>query len=186
MTLKANIPQSFSAGDTFKATISDDQYPASQGWSLSFAIANGSAAKTATATASGDAFDLTVPATTTSSWPTGAYTYTLAVTKGSERFTLATGPIRVLPNLATGSPVDGRSHARKMLDAIEAYLENQATGNQIDIVESAVDTRKIRKGDKSELLVLRDRYRAEVNAEAQADQVKLGKASGRNLNVRFG
>jgi len=186
MTLKANLPSSFTVGDTFKATISDDRYPASEGWSLTFAIANGSAAKTASASASGNDFDLTVAGSTTNTWVAGNYTYTLAVTKGAERYTLATGPIQVLPNLASGSPIDGRSHARKMLDAIDAYLENQATGSQIDIVESAIDMRRVKREGKGELIKLRDRYRAEVLAEDQADKIRQGQASGRNLQVRFG
>lgn len=186
MTLSANLPSSFSVGDTLKATISDSRYPASEGWALTFAIANGSAAKTASAAASGNDYDLTVAGSVTGTWAAGTYTYTLAVTKGAERYTLATGPITLLPNLAAGTPIDGRSHARKMLDAIEAYLENQATGSQIDIIESAIDMRRVKREGKGELIKLRDRYRAEVNAEDQADKIKLGQSSGRNLQVRFG
>ena len=73
-----------------------------------------------------------------------------------------------------------------MLDAIDAYLENQATGSQIDIVESAIDMRRVKREGKGELIKLRDRYRAEVLAEDQADKIRQGQASGRNLQVRFG
>lgn len=181
-----NLPASFTVGDTLTATVTSKEYPASKGWALQFTITNGESTKTAAATADGDNYAINVPAATTATWSAGAYTFTLAVTNASgERHTIANGPIKLTPNLASGAPFDARSHARKILDAIEAYLENQATNGQMEILETQFDMRRMKREGKAEFIKLRNLYRAEVLAEEQAARAAQGLSTGKTLRVRF-
>ena len=98
----------------------------------------------------------------TAGWAPGTYKVTEYVTSATERQTLSTQPLRILPNLAAASAgADTRTHARKTLDAIEGWLETRAPGYAL----IWVDGRKLENRSIPDLLVLRDRYRAEVAAE---------------------
>ena len=75
-----------------------------------------------------------------------------------------------------------------MLDAIEALLENRATSSQIDIVKaqhgSQNGDRAIER-DTEQLLVLRDRYKAEVDSEERAASLARGERVPSSIKVRF-
>lgn len=156
-------PSELWAGDTvqWRRTIPD--YPAGDGWTLRYTLISPTAAYSVTASASGNDYVVNEDAATTSAWLAGRYTLTEYVVKGSERYTLATTQVRVDPNLASAATgVDTRTHARKVLDAIEAWLESRAP------VAGALELagRKIQNYPLTDLLALRDRYRAEVQRES--------------------
>lgn len=168
-------PAELRAGDTARWTRDLGDYPASQGWTLSYTLVTSTAAHSFSATANGDAFDVTVAAAVTAAWAAGHYQLQEYVAKSGERYTLATTPLRILPNLAAVvSGLDVRSHARKVLDAINAWLEAKApTAASFEIAG-----RKLQNYSLADLLALRDRYRAEV---AREDQVAAGGAPARIL-----
>lgn len=74
------------------------------------------------------------------------------------------------------------SHATTMLAAIEAVLEGRITS---DIEQYSIAGRQITKIPITELLVLRDRYKAEVAREEAAASLELGEKSKRTIKVRF-
>jgi hypothetical protein len=165
--LPSSVPGRITAGDTAKWQRNFAGYPASQGWALQYTLISKTAVfNFSGATADGDAFDVTIPASTTNGWAADDYTVQEYVSKGSERFTIGTTLLRILPNIAaiTTGGLDTRSHARKLLDAIEAWLESQAP------VAGAMEIngRKISYYPIAELLKLRDRYRMEVINEVSA------------------
>jgi hypothetical protein len=112
--------------------------------------------------ADGDANVFTIAATTTSGWAAGRYVLTEFVTNGSERYTLDSCDLQVLPDLASATTAtDTRTHARKVLDAIEAWLESKApTAGAFEHAGIKIQNYPI-----ADLLALRDRYRAEVRRE---------------------
>ena len=174
--ISADIPAELRAGDTAKWQRSFSDYPASAGWALSYTLAGSAGVFSANAAADGDGFLVTIAATTTTAWPAGSYQITEYVTLGLERYTLNTRPLRILANLVGSAAADTRSHARKMLEAIEAYLENKApTAASVEIAG-----RKIVNYSLTELLALRSQYRFEVNQES-----RLGNKFGSKLLVRF-
>ena len=156
-------PTEIRAGDTVQWRRTLPDYLAGDGWSLRYALVSASAAYNATAASDGDDHLLTVAATTTAGWAPGRYALTEYVVKGAERFTLATTQLQVLPDLAAASSgLDTRTHARKVLDAIEAGLESKApVAGMLEIAG-----RRIQHYPLGDLLALRDRYRAEVRREA--------------------
>jgi len=74
------------------------------------------------------------------------------------------------------------SHAKTMLDAIEAVLEGRITS---DIEEYTIAGRQITKIPIIELKKLRDEYRAEYKKEQRIQNIKLGKSGSHKMHVRF-
>ncbi len=173
------------AGDTLDFTTSVPDYLASAGWTLKYRLAprvSGTPIDI-TATASGDDHRVTVNATTTAGWAAGWYAWTAYVEKAAERYTVDRGDLQIRAastSLAAGT--DNRTHARKVLDAIEAVLENRAT---LDQEEYAIAGRSLKRTPIEELMVLRDRYKAEVKSEVLAERLAAGLSGNNRLVVRF-
>jgi hypothetical protein len=156
------FPLSIPAGVTFERSLCLDDYPASDGWSLTVAL-RGPQAINLTSTADGDQHDLTASAATTATWTAGLYSYSIRATKAGEVHQIEQGTIEIEPDVAAiATGVDQRSHARRTLDAIEALLENRAT---IDQERYRINNRELYRMPIAELLKFRDQYRAEVQRE---------------------
>jgi hypothetical protein len=177
--IPSEIPAELRAGDTHKWTRSHPSYPASAGWVMAYVLVGPAGVFNFAATADGDDFAITVAASVSATWAAGVYTLTESVTLAGERYSTATKSVRVLANLAGAvAASDTRSHARRMLDAIEAWLELKApTSESVEIAG-----RKISNYPLVDLLALRDKYRFEVSLESG---VKPG-GFGRKVLVRFG
>lgn len=184
MTESSTIePSSIRAGDTITWRKNLADYPASA-WTLVYTLINSIAKITITGSSDGVEHVINVPATTSDDYTAGKYDYVAHVTDGTDRITVASGRMDVLPNLAAATTYDNRSHARKMLDAIEALLLNNATVGQIDWLEIQLNNRRIQK-EPDKLLVLRDRYRAEVANEERAERLRQGLDTGRRIQTRL-
>ena len=125
MATPTTEPDLIVAGDTAKWLRSLDDYPASGSWVLSYTLVSAAQRYTFSATASGADHLVTVAATTTATWVAGTYTWRAQVSKAGEVYTVGTGSLTVRPSFATAT--DGRSHARRTLEAIEAVIEGRAT-----------------------------------------------------------
>ncbi len=176
-------PAKVAAGDTWRWKRTDlaAEYPASDGWALTYVLLNASAKITFAASADGDAFLIHEAAADTISRAAGSYTWEASVAKGVDRFRVGTGTMEVGPDFHSVASLDMRSHARKALAAIEAVIERRAAKDQ---QEYAIDGRSLKRTPIADLLVLRDRYKREVEREEQAE--RLGRVSGRMVVTRFG
>jgi hypothetical protein len=163
--IPSSIPFEIRVGDTTRWRRDFADYPASAGWSLAYTLIGSAGAQAFSAVADGDGFTITISAVDSSTWTAGSYTVTEYVTNGAERVTLNSVPVRVLADLAAATAAaDLRTHARKVLDAIEAWLESKApTSAGFEIAG-----RKLQNYPLADLLKLRDRYRAEVLREERA------------------
>lgn len=180
----STIPQSFRAGDTLTWLRTLRDYPADAGWALSYRLIGATQTIDVSASAEGVSHRVNVPAATTAAWPSGEYVWMELVTRGADRHTLGSGVLRVDPDpAAINAGDDLRSHARRVLDAIEAVIEGRAS----EADESfEIDGVALRYRPIADLLALRDRYRQEVRAERAAEQVAAGLLSGRKrVLVRF-
>ncbi|MDZ7804320.1 hypothetical protein [Thiohalophilus sp.] len=125
-------PTKFAAGDTLQWKRSLAAYPASAGWTLHYALFNAAGAYTIDSTADGDDHAIDVPSTTTAGWTPGRYNWSAYVTHtDGRRQSLFSGGLLIEPDLTSDEAYDGRSHARKMLDAIEATIEGRATAKDM-------------------------------------------------------
>ena len=173
------------AGDTLDFTTSAPDYPASSGWSLKYRLAPRSTgtAIDITATASGDDYAIQVTATATAAWAPGYYSWVAFVEKASERYTVGSGQLEIRAASSTlAAGTDGRTHARKVLDAIEAVLEGRATKDQ---EEYAINGRSLKRTPIEELMKMRQLYRNEVAGEDAAANLAAGLGSARKVQVRL-
>jgi hypothetical protein len=178
-------PARLVAGDSLLLRKRPSAYPASDGWSLSYTVrlAKGGASASFTATVDSGDFVLSVDSVITSGWLPGTYQVVGFVTKDSERHTVFSGTLEVLPGLDLSGPeVDLRTHARRVLDMIELTLEGRASN---DILDSVIDQTTFRRLTPEQLLVMRDRYAGLVRTETAQAAVNAGRATGRRILARF-
>lgn len=157
--MEQTAPPSIVAGDSASWRVTLPEYPAGD-WTLRYSLINANALHTIEASADGDEYLVTLAPATTAGWAPGRYEVTAYVESATERHTLGHGHIQIQPNPVSG-PRDTRSHARKVLDAIESFLETgDIMAGQVQIAD-----RRIANIPIPDLLSLRDRYRAEVKRE---------------------
>lgn len=181
-------------GDSYEFTTVVPDYPASDGWTLAHVLrarSGSNDAITMTAVASGDDYLTTVLAATSGGWDAGDYTVTAQVSNvGLERHTLdavalSDGRLRsnlitLLANPSEGEAFDDRTHARIVLDAIEAVIEGRATKDQ---EEYTIKDRSLKRTPLADLVEFERIYRARVLAEEAAARRAAGLPDGRTSYV---
>lgn len=180
MTTLTQVPEKLLVGDSWAWTRSLADYPATT-WTATWRFANATHNFSVTGTASGSAHAGAATASTTGAYTAGEYRWQLSVASGSTRYTLEEGWVTLLPNPTAGN-YDHRTHARKVLDAIEAVLESRATQDQQSM---SIGGRSLSRTPINELLVLADRYRAMVRAELDAERLALGRPTRNRVLARF-
>ena len=173
-------PTSLYAGDTWTWTRDGGAYPADT-YTLTYYLRNAKSKIDVNAIADGTMFSVSIPASTTATYRPGRYEWIARVSGPAGSFTVGSGSMEVLPNLGLGVLQDGRSHARKVLDAIEAVIENRAT---LDQSSYSIGGRSLSRMAVSELISFRDRYKAMVIAEERAARIQSGGVGGK-VQVRF-
>ncbi len=172
-------PRELRAGDTWKWRREDLSSTPAPTWTLKYEFKNSTGAFQVTAAADGANHAVTVAKATTATFAAGRYRWVAFVDDGTERYSIGTGEIEVLRNFDDDAVLDVRSHAKKVLDAIEAVLENRAT---LDQQNYTIGNRSLARTPIPDLLLLRDRYRAEVTSQ----QIVAGLPNPRRAYVRFG
>lgn len=171
------------AGDTLDFTTTVADYPPGDGYTLTYKLVPRSSGSVITfsASASGDDYRVQVGPSTTATWAAGDYTWAAYAIKSGARYTVDQGLLTVKPDPATASTLDGRSHARKVLDAVEAVLENRAT---LDQQEFQIGGRMLKRMPVSDLMKLRSRYASEVEREDANAKLAAGLGVARRIQVR--
>lgn len=163
-------PKEIVAGDTIAWDISDTHYPAST-YVLTYAL-RGPSVINITAAAAGNDHQIRITAATSLTWvKPGVYWWAAYMTNGLERYLFREGQITIKENLAaiTGKIYDGRTHVKKVLDAIEAVLEARATQDQVTMT---IRGQQLGRTPLKDLRELRDDYKAKYNAE-QGKRTKI-------------
>lgn len=158
-------------------------YPSSA-YSVSYtADKQGSGSTTFSVTATGTEHTVEVASATTAGYSAGTYAWQLYVTRtsDSQRLSVARGTWTVIANLSA-STADPRSHVKKVLDAIEAVIESRAT---VDQMAYTIQGRSLSRTPITDLLMLRDKYRAEYWRELDAERIANGRAPKNKMLVRF-
>ncbi|WP_027715832.1 hypothetical protein [Desulfuromonas sp. TF] len=177
-----NEPSQIIAGDAISWKRSLPDYPASAGWSLSYALRGPKQIDIATA-ADDDDHLVDVDSGTSASWLAGVYRMFLQVAKDGKRYTIDQVELEILPDpthIADGT--DLRPHVKKVLDAIEAVLEGKATRDQLAYT---IDGVRIDRIPPLDLLEWRRRYRVEWNNHLKSEGRKKGRRSGNKIRVSF-
>ena len=175
-------PATITAGDTITWSRTLPDYPASAGWVLHYAL-RGTTAINITGSASGDNHLINISATVSAAYTDGIYTGQGYVVNGNSRVTVFSGTITIKPDLVNvAAGYDGRSHVKRVLDALEATLEGRATSDQLKL---SIDGTAIERCTWEDVQKFRAGYLREYQKELQAARVAQGKNSGRKIVTRF-
>lgn len=172
-------------GDTLNFTTTVDGYAASAGWALKYRLiprVSGSAIEI-TCTASGDLHLAQVDATTTANWVAGTYTWASWVEQGTEKYSVATGEIKLLVNPRTATaPFDLRTDAQVALDQAKAAFAAWTPTTK----SYSIGGRSMEFNSAADILPVISYWEAEVAKETNAANMAKGMASGRRVLVRLG
>ena len=138
---------------------------------------------TITATETTLAYVVEVASTVTDNYTADQYKWYAFITRtsDSERVAVDNGMTTLVANFADTN-ADLRTHAKKVLDSIQAVIENRAT---VDQSSFTIAGRSLSRMTIEELFMVRDRYRAEFNEEVKKARIRNKKPSGNLIGVRF-
>jgi hypothetical protein len=171
-------PSSITAGNSVSWLLTFSDYPASAGWVLGFYLVNSARAFNFTASSSDDSYLVDLTATATALYVAGDYKYTALVSLGTERYTVETGSITILPNPSTLVTYDGRSQAEKIVYYLKASFETNAPKI---VLNYTIGGRRMENIPVSERLELLRFWEARLASEQSQE---TGKKSNKVL-VRF-
>lgn len=147
-------------------------------WSATAYLENASDKITVTSAANATAQRFSATAAVTAAYKVGRYRLRVLVTDGSSTYEAESGWLDVESNPASAATVDQRSWAKRTLDAIEAFLEGNATTAQQSM---SIAGRSISRWSLAELTQFRNELRGEVRGEEQGSDSGLG----RDIRVRL-
>ena len=135
------------------------------------------------ATASDDDYLVSIGKSTTANYTVGIYHWQAYIYRNSdsERITLDSGTWEVVRN-SDASTADPRTHAKIMVEKIEALLEGRADA---DIASYSIAGRSLTKLSIDELMTWRDRYKSEYLRELRRERALNGDGSGALIKGRF-
>lgn len=136
-----------------------------------------------TATETTNDYLIEIASATTATYATGVFHWYAFITRtsDSERIAIDDGYAKIELNFADTN-ADHRSHAKKVLDAIEAVLENRASQDQMSY---SIAGRSLSRMSIDDLMRFRDRYRAEYNRELKKWRIKNKQDTGNTIKARF-
>lgn len=168
-------PDTVHAGTRIRWTRTVPDHEAGDGWSVSYWLVRESEVShriEVVATGDGDVWTVDVLPDESSQWIPGRYRWQMVATKADDGDVVGTGTIVVAENFATGAVVDTRSHARRVLEAVEAVIEDRATKDQMGY---AIGGRSLQRTPLPELMKLRNRYRAMVSFQERGPRTVLAR-----------
>lgn len=149
-----------------------------------FNLVDGSTASNFTLTATEANDEYIISTTSTTSYTAGNYNWIAYIKRSSDnaRIKIGEGFTEIQQNYAT-TTASVRSHAKVVLDAIEAVIENRAT---IDQSSMSIAGRSLSRMSVDELMTFRNTYKAEYLKEVKMARIKNGHGSGNTIKVKFG
>jgi hypothetical protein len=187
--MQQGIPSTIRAGDTLSFSVCAPSFLPSAGWVLHCGLKNvGNAYTFASSSSSGDSHVINTSPSATAAWLPGRYMLAWWVERGTseslERHTLGVKAVEVLPDASSADPSDGRSWARRALDAIEAVIEQRASRADM---EYRINGRMVRHFTPEELMKQRSLLKSEVQAEDASAALNAGQPlPSRRIYVRLG
>ena len=188
-----SVPDLIYAGDTVIFDVPEFTDPvgdtiSSSDYTLTWYARTNTASEGATivGVAEGTGWRITVPATTTTGFDTGLWTWQAIATKNALQYTAGRGQFTVKATLSySGTPgaFDDRSRAEIDLGYVETAIRTLAQGGVVQ--EYTIGSRSLKRYKMSELLQLRDTLKAEVDRERRAEKVKQGLGNPGVTRVRF-
>lgn len=176
--LATTEPTRATAGDTWQWQRAVADYPASEGWVLSYAINGVGKLEWNGDWLDADGETVSIPGGSTAALAAGLYRLIGYVTLDGERHTIYEGTLVVLADLAAAAAGTGQTFAEQAL----ALVETQITALLATTLDSwSIGQRAAQRRKLEELEQLRAKYQAEIAATAQRARGSFG----RNIGIRF-
>lgn len=173
--LPINEPSTITAGDYlewvrpyntlfFTDKDGETQYLKASTCTLTYHLINKDAHIEIVASATSEDYLATQASTTTEKWAPGLYYWSAIVSHSTggvtRQWTLDKGQINILPNFNKSGVIeyDGRSHVKKVLDALEVAIEGRANKATLDWISYSIAGRS-RAIDPRELRIWLAQYR---------------------------
>jgi hypothetical protein len=184
-SIPTSEPDEVFAGDLWSWKITLDDYRPADGWSLIYYLTKTGTLVTATSTNDGaGAHLISIGTSVTAPLTAGELSYIGAVAKGSERYTVRQGVLRVRPNYATGTAgLEDRAYVRQVLEALEAAIIGRASQDQMSY---QIAGRSISFLSPIERAEWRDRLKTELRRLEDAERLSKGLGTRNKVRVRFG
>jgi hypothetical protein len=187
------IPATIRAGDTIKWR--DD--PAkdvlgneigSSSWTLTYYLRTNTASEGATVVgvAYGQGWEFTITASTSAGFEPGLWFFQAVATSGADKQTLGSGQLQVevaLSYAGTPGAFDGRSQARKDLEAVQTAIRSMVSGGAV--AEYTIGNRRLKKMELADMLALESKLKADVVREERAAKIANGLGDPHKIHVRF-
>lgn len=173
-TVPTAEPTTATAGETWRWTRDLSEFPATEGWTLSYHLTGPSATPSVAVTTVGSGFDVRVAPAATAQLEAGTYTLIGRVTDGSDVFEVYRGPLQVLADPASSVPTV--SHTERMIAALEAAELTLATQPRarVEINDRTVEFRSLQEVRESLAF-----YRRQLQVE------QTGTLAGPSMAVTF-
>lgn len=153
-------------------------YPASEGHTYTYTFINSSGKLEVTGTAQNDDYLFSIAPADTSALTAGVYKWQSTISDGTDTYDVDDGFTEFITSFADETTYDYRSHARTVLDAIEATIEGRASAAQLSIT---VEGKAIQYWSADDLMKFHARYKALVTAE----EIQAGTKKRNVIKIEF-
>ena len=183
--MRYSVPKEFTIGESLTWTKSFADYPASDGWVVTYYFRGAGTGFNAAGASDGDDHLFEVATATTGAMTAGKYSYQAFAELDGEKVQVDFGEVTVKASLSatlTTATFDGRSAVKIALDAIDALIAGKAT---LDQQEYTIGNRQLKRYTPTELVKLREHYAALYAQEVRAENAKKGGSLLKTHRVRF-
>jgi hypothetical protein len=186
MMIPNSEPSTLTIGDTWVWTKMIAGYPPGEGWMLSYVFAGPDRIEIM-ASIEGDKYKVLVDAAATANYKEGIYWGFGYVSRSTERYQIWGGTLTLLPNPAKLSALyDGRSHAKIVLDKINARLEGRMDDDVMNFsISDGGMSRALGLIPLSDLIRLKSQYEILVAQEEDQKRIAQGHLPKNKIKTRF-
>lgn len=176
-------PQEFAQGDTLSFSRKLCNFPATDGWSLTYELRGGSQPIEFTSTATNQDHTILVDAATTATWLPGDYTMAGYAIKATERHQFYLATIVITPNFpqVLGNAPE-KTFAQKMIEQLEEAMLSKASG---DLKSSAVGDTRFEFWTMEEMRSEHGYWSQVRKNEIAIQNAKMGRPTGNKIQARF-
>lgn len=180
-----NEPLEVVSGTTVKFKRIFDDYKPENSWVLTYTFINKDVKRTVTTSDNGDSYHLFN--STLTGWVEGRYSWQAFVAKSGERYLVDSGEWEVKADYALHKKLDTRSHVKKVLDALEAMIENKASKDQLSysIATPEGGSRTLSRLTHAEVIESHKYYKTLYQRELDKQRRLAGKPNQNVTKVAF-
>lgn len=177
--VRTGEPEIIRAGDTLTWSKSIPDYPAST-YTLKYRLIKASTALAITASADGTDYLVSVAASVTAAYAAGDYQWTSWVETSTERYTIGSGRMTVLPNPAVVAAYDTRGSARSIYEKLLAAYHEKIDSEQGYVQEYDIAGRRMRFTSSADWLKEISFWKSEAAKEEKAERLAAGLGGNKN------